>query len=61
VEERPGGELSIDGNSSLGLFWFSTGYGSLVTLSTLLGRRIGGSSIDVLIDFVCASVSDIQS
>jgi hypothetical protein len=62
VEERPGGdEASIDGSSSLGLFGFSPGNGSLVILSMLLGRRIGGSSIEVLMALLCTSVSDIQS
>jgi hypothetical protein len=51
----------MEGNSSLGLLEFIVGYGSLVILSILLGRRIGGSSIDDLMAFLCTSVSDIQS
>lgn len=61
VEERPGGDVDIiEGRSSLGLFEFKAGNGSLVT-STLFRRRIGGSSIEDLIAFECASVSDAQS
>lgn len=61
MEERPGGEVErIDGSRFLGLSAVNEGNGSLVT-SRWFGRRIGGSSIEDLIAFVCASESDIQS
>jgi len=68
VEDRPGGEAeSIEGNRSLGLLEFmpfgglvNAGNGSLVG-SLLLGRCMGGSSIEDLMALLWASVSDNHS